>query len=68
MRNSKAALMQVGGGPISTLEGKLANWKNITGKEIYTRYSTNVGANSIGIRESPHLQDALYQMQQKWFD
>ena len=59
IRNSKTALFQVDGGPVSTLEGKVANWRNISGKEIYYRYKRSIDENPPGIRESSSLQDAV---------
>ena len=58
-RNSQKALLKVGGGPIESLEGKIDNWQNVTGQDIFSRYSRMVDANPPGIKENGRTQEAL---------
>ena len=58
-RNSQKALLKVGGGPIESLEGKIDNWQNVTGQDIFSRYSRMVDAKPPGIRENGRTQEAL---------
>ena len=59
MRNNERALKKVPAGPVSFLEGKVNNWKTITGKDVYKRYSGDVDATLSGIRENNGLEDAV---------
>ena len=58
-RNPKMALLKVPGGPVSFLEGKVDNWKTISGADIYQRYSRDVDESPPGVREKPNLQDQI---------
>ena len=59
MKNSRKALFKVGGGPVSALEGKVANWQNITGEEIFNRYFRMIDENPPGIRENGRTHESL---------
>ena len=39
LRRPYTALFKVPGGPVTFLEGKVSNWKTITGRDIYMRYA-----------------------------
>ena len=59
MKNSRKALFKVDGGPIDALKGKVDNWQNLTGQDIFSRYSRMIDDDPPGIRENGRTQEAL---------
>ena len=61
IKNSKQALFKVGEGPVSALEGKVENWQNVNGNQIFQRYFRRVRETPPGIREQggPSPSDSL---------